>query len=75
MKEIEIDEFISLMGIIEGVRLSQRLCDRRRWLLDGVGFSSSSYFEVLVYSRSDVSFKPHKIIWTAGFPSKIHIFT
>ena len=44
LNERKVTEVICLMGLIKGVMLSPRLCDRRRWLLDGEVFLLSFVF-------------------------------
>ncbi|KAM7473769.1 hypothetical protein LguiB_021012 [Lonicera macranthoides] len=73
--EREFEEFVSLMNIIEGIRLFPGCKDKRRWLLKGEGFSCSSLFKSLIDYPLDPYFTPSKLIWAAGIPTKVQVFT
>ncbi|KAM7513904.1 hypothetical protein LguiA_003487 [Lonicera macranthoides] len=75
LNERELEEYLSLLRVIEGVRLSPGSMDYRRWLLKGEGFSCSSFYKSLIDSPTNPQFAPSKVIWAAGIPTKVKVFS
>ena len=67
LNERELEEFVSLMTVIEGVRLSPGVKDK--------GFSCSSYFKSLIDSTLHVPFAHSEVIWAVGIPTKVKVFS
>lgn len=75
LNDRELDEAISLLGILGHVRLSRARSDGRRWLLDESGvFSCKSYSSYLHSNGLVDTFPPHPLIWKTSSPPKVKVF-
>ena len=72
----EIDQLIQLLQILETIKVSPAVEDRREWIVDSSGiFSCKSAF---IWMRKDVSLPVNlqaKVIWKLTIPVKVKVFS